>query len=358
MARRRVFSLARTIHGYAGVVLCLVLVIIGLSGALLVFKDDYLRATIPAARTAPDLSPAALASIAELADQRYGEVGVNVIVFAKPDFGLHKVYLHNGERVYLDSEGKPVDQWSDNGRIEDWLLDLHHRLLVGKVGVWIVGFVSVAGTLFLAAGVIAYWPTRRAFRRGLTIKSLARPELLTLHRNAGVVLAPMVGIALVTGAILTYPSTSKAIFDVFGANPSVPPSPIADAAQDHTDWAAGFEAATAAFPDAALRIAIWPRDDRPPSVRMKQPQELHPNGRTLVAFSSLPGQPLATQDALNAGAGREAYNAVYPIHAGFVGGRLYDAILATTGIGIALLGAVGSFTFFRRLLSHEKRIQT
>lgn len=44
------FALTRTVHAWLGTVLSLLLVVLGTSGAPLVFKDDYLRANVTEAR--------------------------------------------------------------------------------------------------------------------------------------------------------------------------------------------------------------------------------------------------------------------------------------------------------------------
>ena len=40
----------RTVHAWAGAILSLLLLVLGLTGTLLVFEDDWLRLTVPEAR--------------------------------------------------------------------------------------------------------------------------------------------------------------------------------------------------------------------------------------------------------------------------------------------------------------------
>lgn len=48
--KRHFFALTRTVRAWLGTVLSLLLVVLGTSGAPLVFKDDYLRASVTEAR--------------------------------------------------------------------------------------------------------------------------------------------------------------------------------------------------------------------------------------------------------------------------------------------------------------------
>ena len=51
----------RLTHAWAGTCLSLLLAVLGLSGALLVFKNDYLRAVVPTASATISLDAAAFA---------------------------------------------------------------------------------------------------------------------------------------------------------------------------------------------------------------------------------------------------------------------------------------------------------
>jgi uncharacterized iron-regulated membrane protein len=47
--------------------------------------------------------------------------------------------------------------------------------------------------------------------------------------------------------------------------------------------------------------------------------------------------------------GARAFNAVYPLHAAKVGGRLYDVLAAFTGFSLAMLGVLGAFSYLRTI---------
>lgn len=337
----------RRLHGWAGINIALILIVIAATGSLLVFKDDYIRATVPAARQPADLSRTGLAQVTEAAEAAFGQDQLRALVYATPDFGLHKAYLQEGRAAYLTSDGDVIAQWGENERFEDWLFDLHHRLLAGSTGLLIAGICGLAGLVLIVTGLTAVWPMRRGWRRGLKIRTISRAQLLSVHRNLGTFTALPLFLSIATGVIMTFPDQSRSLFDQFG---SPEPLSVPTFTSGKTDWLAALSQADTAFPGAAPRMALWGGADRPASLRLKQAQEWHPNGRTLVVIDPGTGALLGQNDALNNGVGREAFNAVYPIHAAHIGGRIYDAIVFLTGLALTALGVFGVFAFSRRFI--------
>ncbi|MGB6231354.1 MAG: PepSY-associated TM helix domain-containing protein [Litorimonas sp.] len=337
---KRRYRLARDVHGWAGAVLSALLCAIALTGTLLVFKSDYLRATLPAAAQSADLSVEALARVTERAEDVFG-AELRVLVYADETLGVHRAYLTNGRSVYLDGSGRVVARWDENGRFEDWLFDLHHRLLLGDLGLLIAGLGGLAASGLVLTGLYAVWPMRLGLRRGLRITRATRQQLRSLHRNLGVMVAAPALLFLSTGAVLSFPAESRALFDLFGGSDAVVetgvPSPIG--------WSDRLTVARQVFPTAEPRMAIWPRGDTPASLRLRQPEEWHPNGRTSVAFGP---DGVVGRDALSEGVGRQTFNAVYPLHAAKIGGGIYKWMTALSGLGIAALSLLGLFSFAKR----------
>ena len=52
----------RTLHAWAGAILALILVALGLSGSLLVLEDPWIKLTVPEARAGLEPAPQALAA--------------------------------------------------------------------------------------------------------------------------------------------------------------------------------------------------------------------------------------------------------------------------------------------------------
>lgn len=340
------YSVARQIHSWSGAVLAVLLLLISATGTLLVFKDDYLRATLPEARAVVDLSPAALTQVTVQAEAALGVDDLRALVFANDDLGLHKAYLRNGRSAYVSQTGEVIARWDENGRFEDWVFDLHHRLLLGDLGLIVAGIAGLAGSLLVLTGLYAVWPMRRGLRRGLKITAVTRTQLRSLHRNIGTLSALPILLLMLTGAAMVWSSQTRAVFDQWGApEPLLAMTVSTEPDMMPIDWAAGFAGATRAFPDAVPRMAIWPGEAVSASLRLKQPREWHPNGRTRYVFMGALSQ---SEDALTLGAGREAFNAIYPLHAGKTGSGIYKFLTALIGLALTALSLLGLISFTKR----------
>ena len=128
---------------------------------------------------------------------------------------IHKVYLTDRRYAWFDQQGDFIQQWQANERIEDWLLDLHHRFLLGNtVGLNIAGASGILVILLCLVGGIIWWPRRRSYRLGLWPKSARREAWLISHGNLGASFAlPFILLAF-TGVLLVYPSESRSLLSV------------------------------------------------------------------------------------------------------------------------------------------------
>lgn len=334
----------RTVHAWAGALLAVQLIVLGLSGSLLVLKDDWLRATLPAARQAVTATPQALGQAAEALEQAYpGEI--KTLVFARPDLGVHRVRLAKEASAYADGSGGVVAALRGNARLEAWIFDLHHKLLAGEPGEMMVGIVGLAGAVLTLTGLVIWFPSWRAFGWKLWPRSSRRRDLVAAHRDTGMIfLVPVFALCLTGGAIIFHEQSQALMTAAFpgGIEPPKPPK----AGQGDIDWPRALAAAQTRFPDATLRMAAWPaRPGAPATIRLRQAGEWHPNGRTLVYIDPATSQAIGTLDSRALAPGMRAYNAFFPLHAASVGGRAYDLAIFLSGLALAGLGGVGLWSF-------------
>jgi len=122
---------ARHIHRWIGAVLALFLLTVALSGTALIWKDSYLRLVFPQPMHQFDAD--AVTQLALAAEAAFGDDNI-IVGRINESTNLMRLTLRDGRAAYLNAEGAVLDVWSPNGRIEDWLLDLHHRFLSGTRG--------------------------------------------------------------------------------------------------------------------------------------------------------------------------------------------------------------------------------
>lgn len=328
----------RTLHAWAGTALAVLAVVFGLTGSLLVFEDDWIRATVPAARADVDLDPARLG--AALDRLEVTEPQLTSVVLAGGAVGAHRLYLADEGFGYADAGGAVVDRWQGAARVETWIFDLHHELLAGHTGKLVSGGAGLALLVMILTGLIIWVPSWRASGWRIWPRSGARRELIGSHRNLGLIFALPLVVFSLTGAAMVFHGTAQALL---GGAPK-PPTPVVGSGD--VNWTRALAAAQARFPQATLRMAIRPAaPGKPATIRMRQPGEWHPNGRTTVTIDPATSQVAATSEANALPVGIRAYNAFYPLHASSVGGWLYDALTALSGVAMAGLGGVGAWAF-------------
>ncbi len=344
-------------HRWTGGLIGLILVVLGVSGALL--SQKHLWVMLPHVHDAQVQDTAALVAATE---RMMAIPGARGVVFAGPDFGLNQVNMKDEVTAYANQTGVELTRWSSKWeRPEVWLFDLHHYLFSGDVGKTIAGVAGIAGLLFVTTGAILWWRLRSAFRPRLWPRRMSRPAILHHHRDLGVVLAPLLAVTLFTGttmvfrpvaSLLTGPGTRAALQAAFE-----PPPPSEATLAARPDYRGIIETARTRYPDAEIRILSLPRGDRGYiSLRVRQPQEWLPNGRTMLWFDASTSELAHLRDALTLSRAAQVYNAYYPVHSGKVGGWAYRLVVTLSGVGLTVMGAFTVWTFwFRRKAMRPKR---
>ena len=87
------------------------------------------------------MTPQALGAAAEAAEHGF-EHPPMYMVFARPEAGLHQVFLHDNNHAYLSGDGRTVATWKGTGRPEVWVYELHHYLLASETGMKVAGCTS------------------------------------------------------------------------------------------------------------------------------------------------------------------------------------------------------------------------
>ena len=354
-------KLLDTLHRWTGGLIGLVLALLGLSGTILLY--EHLWIGVPG--TADPLR-GDLATIAATTETLMATPGAQGIIYADTRFGLHQLRIAEGAGAYANQSGEIAARWTSQWeRPELWIFDFHHHLFAGDNGEWVIGIAGLCGLFFVISGVILWWRTRRTFQLRLWPKRMSRPAILMHHRDLGVVVAPLLLISIVTGTMMIFRPFALGVVAPFGPvaetakaleTPKYKGGPIAE----KPDYTAMLSEARRRFPDAEFRILSLPRKAGDPiSLRMKQPAEWLPNGRTTLAFDAATGEVLGVRDALKLAPGAQAFNMAFPIHASKVGGWTWRILLTMSGLAMTMLGSFAVWTFwFRRPKPAKRRVKT
>lgn len=344
------------LHRWTGGIIGLLLALLGLSGSLLVWKDAWLRLTVAGGDT-PYTPSVENRADAMTAIGENGDAALSYVAFPSDEFGLHKVITGRGAGYYADANGTVAAAWASmSDRLELWLFDLHHHLLMGGAGETVVGIAGLVGLGFVVTGVILWWRSKRHFRLSLWPKNMRRTNIIKHHRDVGVVAAPLLALIMLTGVIMALKPIGTLILSPLSSPAEMtaavapPPATSDPAAFDYqtTDWHKIIGTAQATFPTADLRLIIMPRGRSPwLTVRMKLPSEWLPNGRTLLWFNPATAELIDARSAEKQPAGVKARNMAYPLHAAKVGGWIYKIAITLAGLALTLLGSLAVWSFWK-----------
>jgi uncharacterized iron-regulated membrane protein len=340
------------IHRWTGALIGLLLAALGLSGTLLLFKDPWLRATVPHAAEAPVADSAAIDAIERLmADPLTRPTG---ILFPNDSLGVFRLTFPHDAGAYADQSGAIVTRWSSKWeRVELWMFDLHHDLWLGEAGAAAGGVLGLIGIGFVITGLLLWWRARRSFALRLLPEGMSRGQIVRHHRDVGMLTSPILIVALLTGAMLTL----RPVAD-FLLWPMSPPGTIAEslagpktrggALSASFDWRATLEEVKRRYPQAELRgISIPSGSGGLIRIRARQPHEWLPNGRTLFYVDPADGRFVDVVDARSLPLAARAFNIVYPVHAATVGGWIYTVAMTLGGLALTLMGTLAVYGFWR-----------
>jgi uncharacterized iron-regulated membrane protein len=330
----------------------LLLAALGLSGTLLLFKDDWLRATVPHAAQTRVSDAAAIAAVERImADPSSRPTG---LLFPTESLGAFRLTFPADAGAYADQSGEIVARWSSKwDRAELWLFDLHHHLWLGEPGATAGGILGLIGIAFTITGFLLWWRARRSFKARLLPEGMSRSQIVRHHRDIGTLTSPLLIVTLLTGSLLTLRPVADFLFSPLSppgaiAESLAPPKTKGGALAANFDWGATLRTVQRTYPEAELRgISLPTTPGGLIRIRARQPHEWLPNGRTIFWFDPTDGRLVQAVGAQSLPLAAKAFNLVYPLHASTVGGFLYKTAMTAAGLALTLLGTLAVYGFWR-----------
>ena len=162
-------------HLWAGILLSLYVIVIGLSGSLLVFQDEIRLISlrhVPLNRAGIRSSEiATIDTVTQIAHERSPRSQLTFVSYPQMGSPWWSLYLEDGHQrrtlAYADAAtGEPLQQ---SRLFIDWVLDLHVYLLAGQTG-FVINCVMGIGFMLLAITVaVIWWPGVRLWKRGFVV---------------------------------------------------------------------------------------------------------------------------------------------------------------------------------------------
>ena len=362
-----------TCHRWIALGLGGILILSGLTGGLLVLARPLDRALHPAYFVADSGPAAGAVSLESLRRSLAREFGPDAaFTFSPPrkpgETMQARVRAAWRGTVYLDpASGREQGRRGEDEGFVAIVYQLHSALMLAQTGKAVLAWTALAYLILMISGLAIWWPRkwppslRMAFDKG-TLRAL-----FDVHRNGGAILALALAVCIATGAYMAWRPIGGWITLASGQPrveaPKLPapklPAPQGAPGQNPAldDLAAAPKpslddmaaAAQAAFPDGAISFILYaPHADRPMSIRLRVPDDPHPNGRSTVWLDPRDGSVLAAQRWNELDPGARINSVVYPLHTGELGGVAGGAVVALLGLGLGALGISGIWLWWRR----------
>lgn len=355
-ARRVLFQ----IHLWAGILLSLYLAVIGITGSLLVFEDEFTAMLMPHPAAASAASrPPDLAAMVVTAERSVPSGRAIFISFPEARQLCYRVWLKDraGHQAIAVLDPTTGALLARQGRTWiEWVHDLHIYLLLGPSGLIVNGVGAAALLLLAATGLILWWPGLARWSRALKVRVSGswRRINFDLHSAIGFWTLGIVFWWAVSGVYFVWPVQVGKIVDTFSAlqgmrSPHLPPEPasqekaalepMVETARKAT--AGGFVSGIALAPPQGGNVIVY--------VDRGDPGDF--SHRDIHYFSAATGKLVATWHyGQNQSAGDWILWAMHPLHFGTLWGLGAKILWALVGMSLPALTVTGLLMYWNRKL--------
>ncbi len=353
------------VHRYLGLAIALMIIIVGITGSLLVFKrevNDFLQhaqfGTIH-----PQGNRLSLDEIIDRVNQHFSgdeKPTINAIEIPQSPQLPTEVWLENADKKWLQAwvhpyTGMILDIKSENDSFFNGLITLHYSLFMGEFGVIFVGIVSLFFIILIMTGLYL-WPGWRKLSAGFKIKWQApvKRKNFDIHKVVGFVCAIFLLILTFTGVCWNFSSISEPLIYALTFTP-VPLGFKSEMipGQAPLKLSEVYGIANTVIPQATItQIQIPDAKDGVFRVRKKHPQDhtLY-RGMSFITLDQYSGRILQVQDATQPNRAVAIINNFIPLHFGTYWGGFSRILYVLVGVSPLILFITAWQMFIHRYKS-------
>lgn len=349
----------RRLHLWIGVAGGILFMLLGLTGSALVYQDEILSLLYPQQMRITTGETAAPSRILAAAQSALPAGGGRVVILRYPENParpIQAVIEHNGARrtLLIDPVSTALIGPLPGGEAFSVLLELHSRLMLQAFGRDVVGWSGIVLAISAITGIALWWPQPRLryWKQALTLKWRAATwyrRSFDLHKVGGAVIALPMLLLAISGAMITFREPLLPVMTALGGIPQARPA-VRSVVLDH---AASLDAlvgkALQQIPGA--RVVFISPPARPGGVtriRLRQPDEIHQNGRSYVLLDAA-GTVLDMQRVSELPVANLIFDQLpYPLHTGYMFGEAGRFTVFVAGLLPLLLFVTGLVIWLRR----------
>ncbi|BAU15787.1 peptidase (plasmid) [Leptolyngbya sp. NIES-3755] len=358
-------NLMFTLHRYVGLAVGLILVVIGLTGSILVFKPEIDRALIHAqfGKIIPQpqfVSIEAVVDAVRAAKPNWRISGIDLALM--PDDAI-RVALEAPNQASREVLVNPYTGQILGERIHDrtfmvLIEAFHYTLAAGETGVAIAGIAALLLFILSITGIFL-WSGWRKLISGFKIKWNGHIKRVNfdIHKVAGIFTAIFLALTGFTGfAWNFYPQIDPLIYAItFTPKPIAPVSKVVPG-KSTVSLAEILERADAALPKAKLTYINLPASPEGVFQVNKQVPGEHDPYRSRVYLDRYTGEVLQLRDSRSLLLGDQVLDSFTPLHFGTFGGLPTRILYVVVGLAPAILMVTGFIMWWYRKRPQTKRV--
>ena len=352
------------LHWFIGITAGTVLVIIGLSGATLAFKDELLDLMNPGVRHVPveTRAPLTPAQLSNIAAAEHGQRVASITMYAQAGAAPRLFFApKNGQRrgasIYVHPYTGATQPALAGAEFFEWTESLHRWLLLPRdPGRQVAGALALCLLGLALSGLYLRWPRRPLdWRTWLTFDPAlkGRSFLWNLHAVAGTWCLVVYVALTLTGIYWSYDVVRDNIDAWAGKPPRVAQAPGKKGAPKQSSPAVDIGLAWSSFQQhasgwtlATLRLPVrageavqftWLASDAP-----------HERARSRMSIAPADGTLTENEPYSRQALGARLVNIIYPLHMGTYFGLPGRIIVTLASLGLPLFAITGWMLYLGR----------
>lgn len=352
-----------TLHRWVGLTLAVLLTIQGLSGMLLVFRDEIDRVIHPALVVDPAPARVPVQALMDVVEALHPGVPVNRAEFSAWEDGavLFKLTAKDGTRWLTAVDpyrGVIVRDGSLAAWPGEWIFLIHDSLLAGPVGETIVG-IEGFGLLFLAlTGPIIWWPGRKRLKQGFKVITGRGADLKwrTLHRAGGALIAAVLVMSATTGVLMVWKPQFRDMLRIVTPVTEKPAPKVGEqpgAAMIPLDRLVAK--ARAEYGATPLRQIRFSSEGRVAAIFLESDITVRAEGAKQIYYNRYDGSDVGHYVSGALPVGTEVVDWLITLHTGMFGGTATRLLMLVAGLSLAGLSASGLWLWYSRTSRGRKR---
>ena len=340
------------VHRWIALGLGVFVVLMGLTGASLVFRDELTAWVTPAVTIAPTApGPGHFERLFAAARKAAPDArSIEIVPSQRPDRASEVIIATASSPRYLFVDPHDGAVVADSDR--QWLpfasfFELHKRLMAGQAGEYGVAFVGTALAFLATSGLMLWWP--RKLKQAFRIRWDGRLAVsYDLHRCLGAAFALFLLFNAVTGVMMNLDTASVALVNriALSRDEPQPPSAASNAFATMRPLDEIVAAAERVVPAGSVTRIVIRDGNRPVAVRKVLPGDNDTHGMNRIYVDAASAVVLSASLLERLPPGNAMFEWLYPLHTGKFIGAPHKAVLAVAGL-VPLLSLVTGLIVWR-----------